>query len=221
MRPSKRTERVGILMTCGVHRKRRPNGAGLAAAMPPTISPPMTGSGLWTRPGPVPCVENAILGIFKVASPGHVRTAQEESIAYALIPISQPSLPALASCFQYPPGTNEKTGSLPSISINGGTCHMRTVKLASVQVAEVLQSGSRGEPPRSMSVHTGGRRRASRPLAQEGAVNRCPSVVRKPTRLSLENQAGGHPQRARQAARRPCSTSWRTCEQPVHRPRSQ
>ena len=58
-------------------------------------------------------------------------------------------------------------------------------------------------------------------LAPEGAVNRCPSVVRKPTRLSLENPAGGHPQRARQATRRPCGTSWRTCAQPVRRPRSE
>lgn len=58
-------------------------------------------------------------------------------------------------------------------------------------------------------------------LAPEGAVNRCPSVVRKPTRLSLENPAGGQPQRARKAARRPCGTSWRTCAQPVHHPRSE
>lgn len=109
----------------------------------------------------------------------------------------------------------------PSFPINGGTCHMRTVKLASVQVAEVLQSGSRGGPPRSMPVHVCGRHRPSRSLAQEGAVNRCPSVVRKPTRLSLENTAGGQSQRLRQAPRRLCGTSWRICTQPVRRPQSE
>lgn len=119
-----------------------------------------------------------------------------------------------------PQGRPKRRSPSLSIPINRGTCHAGTVKLASVQVAKVMRGGI-GEPPRPTPPQASGGTSAVQSLAQEGAVPRCPSVVRKPTWLSLETSVGGHPPRARRAARRPCGTPRQTCAQPAHHPRSE
>lgn len=100
--PSKRTERGGILMTCGVHRKPCPSTTG--------------------RPRPLPAPPKAWIPVRRRSKQGRL--------------------------------TFEEAKSLPETPAWKGTCHMRTVKLASVQVAKYARrhKGSRRGRCRSTSV---------------------------------------------------------------------
>ncbi len=196
--PSKRTERCGILMTYGAHRKRRPGGVGPAAGMPLPINPPRWAGRGWDTP--CAACRNAlpVRGMF--------RLPHSESIAYAPIPLSQPCSAAAAGCSKSLQNDGQ-VGRIPPVFFD------QRRHLPHPNPEASLGSGCRNHARRFRGNRRGQRRstpdrrrRTSRSLAQQGAVNRCPSVIRKPTRLSLEKSAGGHPQRARQAIRRPCGT---------------
>lgn len=84
---------------------------------------------------------------------------------------------------------------------------------------------------RNARRHTGSRHsRRSMPMGRDDCSvirtskephPRCPSVSRKPPRLSLDRSAAGRPQRAQQATHRPCSIPGPIRERPAPRPRSE
>lgn len=204
-------------MTCGVHRKRQPDRAGLAAAMPPT--PPH--DQVRALDTPWTCA------VCRKRNPRHFQSRQSRTCPDGPRRINRlracSGIAALFACLGSLFSTAaryERKGPIPPLDFSQRRHLPHANCEASLgsgcrSLAERLQGGAAAVNvgPRLWTMST------VQSLAPEGAVNRCPSVVRKPTRLSLENPAGGHPQRARQAARRPCGTSWRTCAQPVHRPR--